>query len=43
MKLITTAEAEIKSVIHDLKSKHSSSYDEITEILKALYKKTNLA
>jgi hypothetical protein len=36
IKLIPTTEVEIKSIIHSLKSKSSSSYDEITsKILKA--------
>jgi hypothetical protein len=35
IKLIPTIEAETKSIIHSLKSKNSSSYDEITtKILK---------
>jgi hypothetical protein len=35
MKIIPTTETEIKSIIHSLKSKNSSGYDEVTsKILK---------
>jgi hypothetical protein len=36
IKIIPTTETEMKSIIHSLKSKHSSGYDDITsKILKA--------
>jgi hypothetical protein len=35
IKIISTTETEIKSIIHSLKSKNLSGYDEISKILKA--------
>jgi hypothetical protein len=35
IKTISTTETEIKSIIHSLKSKNLSGYDEISKILKA--------